>query len=189
MFVGDSPDWHLNFDDSDICEECEEAPAVVHLVRVEDGAVTHVHLCQSCAEELAEQTAGMALVLSITTSYPGKMQKKRDAFSKRSFNPDTQICTVCGTTLADIQVTGKVGCSICYQVFADHLRNTLQGDMEMSTHLGKVPHKGSEKDGLRMEVMRLRNMLRELVDHERFEEAASVRDRLTELGQNNPEGA
>jgi protein-arginine kinase activator protein McsA len=32
-------------------------------------------------------------------------------------------------------------------------------------------------------MMRLERMLRELVEHERFEEAAGVRDRLTELGQ------
>jgi protein-arginine kinase activator protein McsA len=31
-------------------------------------------------------------------------------------------------------------------------------------------------------MMRLERMLRELVEHERFEEAAGVRDRLAELG-------
>jgi protein-arginine kinase activator protein McsA len=36
-------------------------------------------------------------------------------------------------------------------------------------------------DGPR-EVVRLRRMLSELVDRERFEEAAGVRDRLAELG-------
>ncbi len=46
-----------------------------------------------------------------------------------------------------------------------------------------MPLRGPETDTLRHETMRLERMLRELVEHERYEEAAGVRDRLTELGQ------
>jgi protein arginine kinase activator len=76
-----------------------------------------------------------------------------------------------------------VGCSVCYQVFSEYLCSVVQGDAELSAHLGKVPQQGSEGDVVRREVMRLQRMLRELVDHERYEEAASVRDRLAELGR------
>jgi protein arginine kinase activator len=65
----------------------------------------------------------------------------------------------------------------------------VQGDEELSAHLGKVPQRGSERDVLRREVMRLERMLRELVDHERYEEAASVRDRLAELGRTIARGS
>ncbi len=74
-----------------------------------------------------------------------------------------------------------MGCSVCYQVFSEHLCALVEGDGELSAHLGKVPQHGSEGDVVRREVMRLERMLRELVDCERFEEAASVRDRLAEL--------
>ena len=79
-----------------------------------------------------------------------------------------------------------VGCSVCYQVFAEYLHTVVQGDAELSAHLGKVPRRGSESDIARREVMRLQRMLRELVDCERFEEAASVRDKLSELGRSDP---
>ena len=59
----------------------------------------------------------------------------------------------------------------------------MQGDAEPVEHLGKMPRRGPESDTLRHEIMRLQRMLRELVECERFEEAAGVRDRLTELGQ------
>ena len=76
-----------------------------------------------------------------------------------------------------------VGCANCYRVFADHLEATVRREAEPVEHLGKVPLRGPESDTLRHEMMRLERMLRELVAHERFEEAAGVRDRLTELGQ------
>ena len=75
-----------------------------------------------------------------------------------------------------------VGCSTCYEVFAGHLQSTLRNEEEPTEHLGKMPHRGPESDALRHEIMRLQRMLRELVECERFEEAAGVRDRLSELG-------
>ena len=190
VFADESPDWNLDFDDSDTCEECGEAPALIHLLRVENGTVTHIRLCQKCAENLAGNTEGMALVLAVPSGIvrAGKKKDKREPRPPAQ-TPDSQVCTVCGTTLADLKESGMVGCSVCYQVFAEYLRETVQGDEELSAHLGKMPQRGSESDILRREVMRLQRMLRELVDCERFEEAASVRDKLAELGQTIPGGS
>jgi protein arginine kinase activator len=188
VFADESPEWNLDFEGSDTCEECGEAAAVIHLLRVENGSVTHIRLCQACAENLAGHTEGMSLVLAVPSAVgrsakkPDKGEAARTPFPK----PDLQVCTVCGTTLADLKESGMVGCSVCYQVFAEYLSTVVQGDAELSAHLGKVPRRGSEGDIARREVMRLQRMLRELVDCERFEEAASVRDKLTELGLTSP---
>lgn len=183
MFADESPEWDLDFEGSDTCEECGEAAAVIHLLRVESGSVTHIRLCQGCAENLAGRTEGMALAVPSALGRSGKKQEKGEATRAAFPKPDLQVCTVCGTTLSDLKESGMVGCSVCYQVFAEHLRTLVQGDAELSAHLGKVPQCGSEGDIVRREVMRLQRMLRELVDCERFEEAASVRDKLAELGR------
>lgn len=191
MFADESPEWNLDFEGSETCEECGEAPSVIHLLRVENGGVTHLRLCQKCAENLAARTEGLALVLAVPTTFTRspRQEEPGDKTSISFRGAETQMCTVCGTTLSDIKESGMVGCSVCYQVFADHLRSMVQGDAELSAHLGKVPQHGSEKDVLRREVMRLERMLRELVDHERYEEAASVRDRLAELGRTIARGS
>ncbi len=188
VFADESPEWNFDFEGSDTCEECGEAAAVIHLLRVENGSVTHIRLCQACAENLAGHTEGMSLVLAVPSAMgrSGKKQEKSEAARASFPKPELQVCTVCGTTLADLKETGMVGCSVCYQVFAEYLRTLVEGDAELSAHLGKVPQRGSESDVVRREVMRLQRMLRELVDCERFEEAASVRDRLTELGRTTP---
>jgi protein arginine kinase activator len=132
---------------------------------------------------MAGHTEGMALILAVPSvlSHSGQSKEKNEASPPRLNKADTQVCTVCGTTLADVKESGLVGCSVCYQVFADYLRALVPGEAELPAHLGKIPRNGSESDKLRREVMRLQRMLRELVDCERFEEAASVRDKLAEL--------
>lgn len=157
----------------------------MHLLRVVDGAVSHTHLCPGCAEGVAEQTNGLALVLAVPSvlRHLGKRTAEGDAVAAPSSDRDERFCGVCGTTLTDLKESGMVGCSKCYQVFAEYLQASLEGEAEPVEHLGKMPHRGPEGDVLRHEMMRLQRMLRELVECERFEEAAGVRDRLTELGQ------
>lgn len=185
MFAEESPDWNLDLDGSVTCELCGEEPATLHLLRVADGAVSHTHLCPGCAEGVAEQTDGLALVLAVPSVLRrlGKKAAEDETAPPSRFAGDERFCSVCGTTLFDLKESGLVGCSKCYQVFAEHLEASMEGNAEPVEHLGKMPHRGPESDVLRHEVMRLQRMLRELVECERFEEAAGVRDRLTELGE------
>jgi protein arginine kinase activator len=180
VFADGSPEWELDFEGSDMCEECGEAGVSIHLVRIEDGAVTHMSLCRRCAENQAVQAEGMTLLLALPASFPRAGEGGEQDVTVTGCDP--LVCGVCGTTLADLKESGLVGCTVCYQVFGEHLR-ALMSEEDPVLHLGKVPQNGSEGDVLRSEMMRLERMLRELVDCERFEEAASVRDRLSELGR------
>ena len=174
------------------CERCGEEPASVHLLRVVDGAVTHTHLCPACAEGMAEETEGLALVLAVPAVLRelGKGGAGEDtATPAPELEHNELFCDVCGTTLTDLKESGLLGCAHCYAAFADYLDNFLAKGSDPVEHMGKIPHRGPETDNLRHEMLRLQRMLRELVDCERFEEAAGVRDRLTELGQRLEQGA
>lgn len=188
MFAEESPDWNLDLNGSADCELCGEEPATMHLLRVVDGSINHTHLCASCAEQMTgEQTEGLALVLAVPSVLRGFAKKpspeQEEAAGGSAANHEESFCGACGTTVSDLKESGMVGCANCYRVFADHLESTVRREAEPVEHLGKVPLRGPESDTMRHEMMRLERMLRELVAHERFEEAAGVRDRLTELGQ------
>ena len=188
MFADESPDWNLDLNGSADCELCGEEPATMHLLKVVDGTIIHTHLCARCAEETAaEQTEGLALVLAVPSVLRGLGKKaspdKHDAPGGSAANHEENFCGVCGTTLSDLKESGMVGCANCYRIFAEHLEATIRREAEPVEHLGKMPLRGPETDTLRHEMMRLERMLRELVEHERYEEAAGVRDRLAELGQ------
>jgi protein arginine kinase activator len=186
VFAEEPPGWSFELGASVICERCGEESASVHLLRVIDGSVTHTHLCPACAEGIAEETEGLALVLAVPSVLRqlGRATSSEEAAAPVSgAEHKEQFCDVCGTTLTDLKESGLAGCANCYRAFADYLETLLANGAEPVEHLGKIPHRGPEHDSLRHEMLRLQRMLRELVDCERFEEAAGVRDRLTELGQ------
>ncbi|MBN1629979.1 MAG: UvrB/UvrC motif-containing protein [Thermoleophilia bacterium] len=189
MFADESPDWKFEFGGSVTCELCGEEPATIHLLRVVDGMVSHTHLCSGCAESVADEADGLAIVLAVPSVLRnlGRVPAEEHAQSL-PLEGEERFCAVCGTTLSDLKESGLVGCAKCYQVFQDYLEGLLLQGAEHVEHLGKMPHRGPESDTLRHEIMRLQRMLRELVACERFEEAAGVRDRLTELGERLEDG-
>ena len=191
MFADESPDWKFDFGGSVTCEMCGEEPATIHLLRVVDGAVSHTHLCAACAESVADEADGLALVLAVPSvlRHLGKEQGEEEPAPSLRLEGEERFCAVCGTTLTDLKESGLVGCAKCYQVFGEYLETLLQEGGEPTEHLGKIPHRGPETDTLRHEILRLQRMLRELVACERFEEAAGVRDRLVELGERLDGGA
>ncbi len=192
MFAEEPPGWSFDIGAAVTCERCGEEEASVHLLRVVDGQVTHTHLCPGCAEGIAEEAEGMALVLAVP-SVLRQMGRSgiadEDAAVPNFTDEPEHFCDACGTTLTDLKESGLVGCSHCYKAFADYLETLLAAGSEPAEHLGKVPRRGPETDTLRHEILRLQRMLRELVECERFEEAAGVRDRLSELGQRLEESA
>jgi len=181
-------------DDSQVCEACGAAPATVHVARLENGTVETSHICQSCAEELGEGLAGSAMMLSV----PGLIGR---LLGEGALDEEAQgaplgpasdcFCGTCGTTFTDFRETGLLGCAHCYEVFAEYLPSAGEpgeapSEEQPPGHSGKVPHRPARSGPEGREILRLRRMLIDLVDSERFEEAASVRDRLTELGEHLP---
>lgn len=75
-----------------------------------------------------------------------------------------------------------LGCPACYEAFSRHIEAALGGS-EASGHVGKQPSHDQPDLEQRREVVRLEHMLKELVDDERYEEAAGVRDRIAELAE------
>jgi protein arginine kinase activator len=181
----DGFEWNTG-SDAPLCESCGEEPAAVHVIRIDDGAVTHTQLCGTCAEGIAEQKDGAELILALPASLQallGIVHRQPSALPE--LPADTSLCPVCGTTVSDLAESGMVGCAQCYKVFAEQLRQGLDTTAQGEDHLGKIPsrHTGDPAAGPRREILRLQRMLDELVESERFEEAAGVRDRLTELGE------
>ncbi|MGI5939447.1 MAG: UvrB/UvrC motif-containing protein [Thermoleophilia bacterium] len=182
MFADDSPDFAIDRDGFSACTICGEEGAVIHLLKVQRGAVTHILLCRSCAETLGDQTEGIAFIVAAPSAFHhmAKTAKHVQAPGVDAGQEENCVCAVCGTTSADLRETGLLGCPVCYQVFAKQLETMLRGG-DPEEYMGKVPHGDTEERTLSYEVARLKRMLRELVETERFEEAAGVRDRLAQL--------
>jgi protein arginine kinase activator len=84
-------------------------------------------------------------------------------------------------TFNDIRQTGKLGCSNCYQVFAQEMEPTLRRIHGNSQHIGKIPSRGGEKVLMRKQLDSLKTQLQEAVNHEEYEKAAEIRDGIKSL--------
>lgn len=192
MFA-EGPEWQPE-GEADLCESCGREPASVHVVRVEGGEISQSHVCQECAGDTAQQSGGPALVFALPLYLSGVRPKEQTRSLSSIVGRSDLRCEYCGTTFTDLAETGLLGCAECYGVFAEHLTPSDRGG-EMDDpaehphlHAGKVPSRAPAGLQQRREVVRLTRMLRELVETERFEEAARVRDRLLELGHDPGRG-
>jgi len=91
-------------------------------------------------------------------------------------------CPSCGLTAAQLRHTGRLGCSVCYTHYDEHLRNLLRRLHGGTKHVGKflLPPDAGENDRT-AHIVSLRRSLQRAVEAEDFEFAASLRDQLRQL--------
>lgn len=92
-------------------------------------------------------------------------------------------CIQCGLSLAEFNKTGRFGCSECYVAFADALPELLRRIHGRTYHVGKVPVTNPAQLSARKELLLLRRQLKRAVEHEDFEKAAHLRDRINTIEQ------
>ena len=91
-----------------LCTKCGKRPASVHVEQRLNGQKMEEYLCEECAEALwGFGTLNLNKVFSshFGLGAPGPVQ----------------TCPGCGLSLAEFNGTGRLGCSQCYQTFAQQL--------------------------------------------------------------------
>ena len=98
----------------------------------------------------------------------------------------TATCSGCSATWEQIALDERVGCSRCYATFRVSLLGLIEQVQHDPQHVGKTPRTAFRRR-LRLEQLRqrrdnqltmLRNRLAEAVRGERYEEAATLRDKI-----------
>ena len=167
------------------CEICNERDARVHVLDVSGPApmdepyeFTEQHVCPQCA-------AGQGLPQVPTQPQLHHIWQLLDQVKKAPRQEQGTTCPHCGMTLAEFRAKGRLGCAHDYEVFADHLAPLLERIHNATEHVGRTP--GAEArapEGLKVEPSGQREMLeqelREAIEAEDYERAASLRDALRE---------
>lgn len=154
------------------CQQCNKR-AVFHITEIlGEGQFEELHLCEEHgAEYLARPIPGTQVPSLGSSSVEGQLLEQWEQLR----------CPECGLTLKDFRNTGRLGCPNDYQHFREQLQPLLEsihGDLK---HVGKMPARQHEARQVRQEIARLRRELQELINAERYEEAARLRDRIREL--------
>ena len=151
-----------------MCENCNQNPANVHLTQITDEETVVVHLCEECARE-----KGIHVSLAQTEQHelpPVSPQKE-------------SLCPSCRMKLSDFRKHGRIGCSACYAAFEKEIDELLLQVHGSCTHKGKIYAHTVAGNVATEDVTRLRHELDNAIRCEKFELAATIRDKISRLSR------
>lgn len=166
-----------------ICDKCGKNIANVSYSENLNGHIQHINLCKECAIKMGilEDQSGITFGDVINTFMGGSMQNF----------PSSQRCPKCGMRLKDIERTGYLGCSQCYETFMRYIKDMVGRFQPRVKHTGKIPNldnsnvETSKKTNVEQKktvsIEELKGQLNELVENQKYEEAAVLRDEILKL--------
>jgi protein arginine kinase activator len=162
-------------EDSPRCDNCGQNDSVIQLTQVENNEMRILQLCEKCAAErgveLESQKSNAPLADFLAQI--GKGVGEGQAGGR---------CPSCGLTSAQLRHTGRLGCTVCYDHYGEHLRSLLRRLHGGTKHVGKVVLPlDPGVDDVSARIASLRHSLERAVEAEDFEFAASLRDQLRQL--------
>ncbi len=83
-------------------------------------------------------------------------------------------CPKCGMTLEQLASVHRLGCSTCYNIFRDIVRQILEPTQIRYRHEGKVP----ERTYRGAQVDKLSRQMKRAAERDDFETAAKLRDEI-----------
>ncbi len=159
------------------CQKCGKYEANTHITEIINGKKSEMFLCQSCAQ-LADDKP--SYFTGFETDF-NNLFSSLWPISKATSIPVPLKCPNCGTSLSDIQKSGRFGCSECYTVFFDYIKKPLKEIHGNTKHVGKVPKRVLNNLKETNLINQLKEELESAVKLQNFEEAAVLRDRIKDL--------
>lgn len=164
-----------------MCDKCKIRPATVHYTKIVNGVKTEMHLCDQCAAEegiLNTEVFSTFTPFSVQNLLSGLMDflPGIDDFTKKPLK-----CSRCGMTYEDFKKIGRLGCSFCYDAFAEELNPLMRRIHGSTEHRGKIPKKAGGKMRVKREIEELKLQLEKAIKEEAYEKAAELRDKIREL--------
>jgi protein arginine kinase activator len=166
------------------CLQCSKN-AVLHITEIRDNEARAVHLCESCAQLYlggdGEDEQGIA-----DADIAEKISQLADDDLEEM---DNVSCPNCGIRFNEFRAKGRLSCPQCYDAFGEELLSLLENIHGDTRHTGKFPRRDPGDSQRHYELIKLRNELRQAVETEDYETAATLRDRIQALETNLAEEA
>lgn len=157
------------------CDICGENDAVIFVQQVMGAKSVDLNLCTDCARKRGIQAAGGKIEFSVSGLLNGLFDQKA------SKNVDLKPCPQCGTSLEELQKSGRLGCFRCAGHFQREILILLRKHSAQGQHRGKYPKRLLSDSSIMADRELLKDMLKRAVADEDYESAAEMRDRLRTL--------
>lgn len=152
------------------CQSCGKKEATVRYKENINGKKHEFFLCESCADKMG--------FVDFSDLFSPMFVSIPEVFSK----PEVKKCKKCGYTLKDYSKTGMFGCEECYNTFEktlDELFLKLHGKNRHIAQNKKIVK--TEQEKIAEEIEELKYKIKQLIDEEKYEEAAVIRDKIKKL--------
>ena len=150
------------------CGDCTKA-ATIHLTQILDNKIHKVDLCDDCPyKQSVTDPEGFSLADFL-------LKPPSSLIADQSLK-----CEACGFTPVDFKKTGRFGCPQCYDTFKDILQPMLENMHKDTVHRGKIPEKALARLSRKRRLDQLESDLNEAVKEENYEEAARIRDLVSQ---------
>lgn len=174
-----------------LCEKCKKRTATVFYNENINGKTRSYSLCGECAAKLREK-GELQDITSMIGSFADPFSQLHDdlfggffGIPARISSGEAKKCPDCGTTFREIADDGKVGCPTCYTTFADELSDLIRSVHGTTTHTGRVPSRHRAKQERTEKLKALKKDLQDAVSNEEYEKAATLRDEIRKLENEN----
>lgn len=147
-----------------LCQHCKKNPSTVDYFEIINGKKYESHLCSLCYADLygelnSKTNNDIWAGLFGTSSRPAK------------------VCPVCGTTYADYERSGLLGCTSCYDVFKEELIPCIRRIQGKVNHVGKADSNNDEL-GLHRKLKTLQEQLEKALKEKNFTEAGRLNKKI-----------
>lgn len=161
-----------------LCQLCQKLEASVTLKQVINGHKEVLSLCPDCAERCASAIAPSLILKFQPPPAPAEAETAAPTRKKRRGSGKAQTCKSCGSTLAQLKETGRLGCAADYTVFADEIQRLLNRVQGCTEHRGRAPSRIAAQQAQERRLSGLRAELEQAIAAEDYERAATLRDML-----------
>ena len=171
------------------CQQCGKE-ATIHLTQIIDNQIKKMDFCEECAQAHgfggSEALHWQHELSEGVNSATGASADEREDQAEKLAEPNScEVCNLSGFTFEDFKETGRLGSPDCYALFRESLLPMLKNLHRATQHRGKQPAiaKDSPTTNPGNRIRLLQKKLEEAVRDERFEDAAALRDELSELSE------
>jgi protein arginine kinase activator len=165
-----------------LCQDCSQNESTVHLTQIVNNKKLVLNLCKDCAEKRGFHSPFEHMPFPLAELVTGMVSSSKTP-SAKSGRRSTKVkkCPGCGMTFEDFGKSGRLGCGRCYKTFHTELTDLLRKIHGSPKHRGKGVLVEPELVRPMKEENRLREELKQAVEEEDFEKAASLRDQIRAL--------
>lgn len=175
-----------------LCQKCHKKTASVFISSIINGQETREYLCDACAKDyplfnfnLQDPFSIKDVMDKFKLDEEASIDKEKLLAVDKEYEEEDIICPNCYSTYNEYKDTGKVGCSRCYEIFEKQLKPILKNIYGYEEYIGKSPKVDDTHVYISKEIGILKEDLNRAVEHEEYEKAADIRDRIKELEQCN----